>query len=104
MDQNVKDLIEHHGTKGMKWGVRNDKGHEGEQAKIKKIVKLDKKFERNAQSLGTTIALHNRAAELTNKNDVDRINNKPQYKGQVFNRDSPTSSEVLQRTSKSFSR
>src|SRR5580765_5794043 len=40
----IENLLEHHGTKGMKWGVRRDKGHEGESASPKKITKLDKKF------------------------------------------------------------
>lgn len=84
----VEEFIEHFGTKGMKWGVRKDKGHEGERAKTKKIAKLDKKFERTA-NLGNMIKVHNRAADLTNKNDVDRINNKPEYKGMDFRRDSP---------------
>lgn len=81
--------IFHHGVKGQKWGVRNDKGHEGETAKTKKIGKLDAKFAKNSQSFQTTVALHNRAATLTNKNDVDRINNKPEYKNADFRRDSP---------------
>lgn len=80
IDEEVEAHLEHHGVKGMKWGVRKDKGHEGEQAKTSKIAKLDKKFERNTKTLSNVIALHNRAAELTNKNDVDRINNKPEYK------------------------
>ena len=85
----VETFLEHHGVKGQKWGVRNDKGHEGERAKTKKIVKLYKKFARNANSLDTFIKVNNRAATVTNKNDVPRINNKPQYKGQDFTRDTP---------------
>lgn len=77
------------GVKGMKWGVRKDRGHEGESAKTKKIAKLDKKFEKNSQSFSTRIALHNRAAQLTNSHDVDRINNKSQYKHADFTHDSP---------------
>lgn len=85
----LDDALVHFGKKGMKWGVRQDKGHEGERAKTRKIAKLDKKFERKTQSLGVTIKIHNRAAELTNKNDIDRINNKPEYKDADFRRDSP---------------
>lgn len=84
----VDDILEHFGTKGMKWGVRKDRGHEGEQAKTKTIAKLDKKFAR-ADSVGTFIKIHNRAADLTNKNDVARINNKPEYKHADFTRKSP---------------
>jgi len=82
------DFLAHFGKKGMKWGVRNDKGHEGTRTKTKKIVKLDKKFDKNATSLSTAIKVHNRAADLFNK-DIDRINNKPQYKGQNFLKDTP---------------
>lgn len=79
-----KKALAHHGVKGMKWGERHDNGHAGQQAKTKKIAKLDKKFERNASTVGTMIKVHNKAADMTNKNDVDRINNKPEYKGQDF--------------------
>lgn len=85
----VTEILEHHGTKGMKWGVRKDRGHEGQRVKTKKLPKLDKKFERRAGTLGMYIDLHNRAAGLTNAHDVDRINNKPQYKDADFRRDSP---------------
>lgn len=84
----VEGFLEHYGTRGMKWGVRKDKGHEGERTKTRKIAKLDKKFERSA-NLGNMIKVHNRAADLTNKHDVDRINNKPEYKDVDFRRDSP---------------
>lgn len=40
----------HYGTKGMKWGVRNDRGHEGERATTKAIAKADKKFEKSIAS------------------------------------------------------
>lgn len=89
MTDTVQDFIEHHGVKGQKWGIRNDRGHQGEREKTKKIAKLDKKFAKNASSMNTWVELHNRASDLTNKNDVSRINNKPQYKDQNFNRDSP---------------
>lgn len=71
--------LEHHGVKGMKWGVRQDKGHEGEQAKTKKIAKLDKKYERQNSSMKTYAKVYNAAAE---KHDVilGLINNKAEYK------------------------
>lgn len=86
---NVLAFIEHHGVKGQKWGVRNDKGHAGERAKTKKIAKLDDKFARNIGTFSTAVKLHNRSAQLSNDNDVDRINNKPEYKDKDFSRDSP---------------
>lgn len=82
-------IIEHHGVKGQKWGIRNDRGHQGERAKTKKIAKLDKKFETNTNLVNAWVAVHNHAADLTNKNDVHRINNKPQYKDKDFSRDTP---------------
>jgi len=60
----------------MKWGVRKDYGHEGEQAKTKKIAKLDSKFEKNAGKLNTHIALHNYASREMNTHELHRINNK----------------------------
>ena len=89
MTMTVDELIKHHGVKGMHWGIRNDSGHEGKRARTGKIKRLDKKFARNTGTLNTAIKLHNRAAKLSNENDVERINNKPEYKNQDFSRDSP---------------
>lgn len=85
----VDYFLTHHGVKGMKWGVRNDAGHEGESAKTSKISKLDDKFEKDANSYKNLAEIHNRAAELYNKNDLDRINNDPKYKGQDFTKNTP---------------
>jgi hypothetical protein len=85
----IEEFLEHHGVKGMKWGVRKDQGHEGERAKTKAIEKADRKFEKKANTVSTFIDLHNRAAQLSNSRDVDRINNKPQYKDADFTEDSP---------------
>lgn len=85
----LDDILEHHGIKGMKWGVRKDRGHEGEQVRTRKLAKLDKKFEKKAASMHTWVELHNRAAELSNARDIDRINNKPAYKNADFTKDSP---------------
>lgn len=82
-------IVVHAGVKGMKWGVRKDRGNEGKKAKTSKIEKLDKKFEKNSQAAKTTFALYNSAAEKTNKFDIDRINNKPEYANVDFSRDSP---------------
>lgn len=85
----LSSFLEHHGVKGMKWGVRKDAGHEGEGAKTSKIASLDKKFDKNASSSKLTLELYNKAADAYNSKDIERINNKPQYKGQNFLRDSP---------------
>jgi len=99
---NVDDILAHYGVKGMRWGVRKDNGHEGERAKTKKIEKLDKKFEKNSQSYKTTIAIHNRAADLANKNDVDRINNKPEYKDADFTRNTPLRQQYYAEQKKAY--
>lgn len=99
----VQDFLSHFGTKGMKWGVRKDRGHEGEQASTRKIASLDKKFEKKAtNSIGLSIKVHNRAAQMTNDNDIDRINNKPQYKNVNFNRDSPLRRKYYAEHEKAF--
>lgn len=81
--------LAHAGVKGMKWGVRKDKGHEGKKARTKKIQKLDSKFEKQTSTASTTFKIYNSAAERTNKFDIDRINNKPAYRGMDFTRDTP---------------
>lgn len=89
MGEASEQFLEHVGVKGMKWGVRKDRGHEGERAKTKQINKLDQKFERKTQSMSTWIDLHNSAARRSNEFDIDRINNKAVYKDMDFNRESP---------------
>lgn len=85
----VDAVLKHHGVKGMKWGVRKDKGHEGESAKKTKIAKLDRKFEKDSQSYKTVFKVYDAAAEKMNREDGPRINNKPKYKNADFSRDSP---------------
>lgn len=88
MSDIVDEILAHHGIKGMKWGVRRDKGHEGQRAKTTKIARLDKKFERQATSFDTTVKIHNGAIKKAN-DEVARINNKPQYKNADLTRDTP---------------
>lgn len=85
----VEDILEHHGVKGQKWGIRNDKGHAGQKATTRKIRSLDKKFARRRGAPRTTLQVYNRAAKNFNDNDLKRINNKPQYKNADFTRDTP---------------
>jgi hypothetical protein len=64
----VSDILEHHGTKGMKWGVRQ----------------AEKKWGKNAGSVNTFIKIHNAAADEMNRVHVNRINNDPRYKNVDF--------------------
>ena len=83
-----RNFLDHYGTKGMKWGVRKDRGHEGERVKTKKLDKLDKKFMRNAYSLKSAVAIHNATADKVNS-QLPGLNEK-HPKANLL--DSPTSS------------
>lgn len=76
----VLDWLEHYGVKGQKWGVRRDRGHEGQQAKTKTIRKADEKFERTAISPKNYFSAYNAMADKMNNGEIDRINNLPQFK------------------------
>lgn len=84
--EKAREFIEHYGTKGMKWGVRKDRGHVGKRTKIKKIQKLDRKFAKDSQAPKTTFKIYNGAATKFNQ-DLNRLNEK--YKGNDFTKDSP---------------
>ena len=58
--------LEHFGVKGMKWGVRKDRGHEGERVKTKKLKKLDKKYEREHSGVKGFIKVNNTFADKVN--------------------------------------
>lgn len=79
MNDRTIDFLSHHGVKGQKWGVRRDKGHEGEQATGKRISKLDKKYEKS--SVSKYFAVYNAMADKMNNGEIDRINNDPRFKG-----------------------
>jgi hypothetical protein len=66
--ETVDEVIAHHGTKGMKWGVR----------------RAEKKWGKNAGSRSTFIKIHNAAADEMNRVHVNRINNDPRYKNVDF--------------------
>lgn len=103
----VSDILEHHGVKGMHWGVRRakqarqDNGHQGKSVSARKIKKLDKKFE-NQNAAHVFISIHNRAAEMSNNHDIDRINNKPQYKNMDFSKDSPLRRQYMNEHQQAF--
>ncbi len=93
--------IVHYGVKGMKWGHHKD-NPSGGSAPSRKVKKADAKFERNANSVHTFIEVHNRAAAYANEHDVDRINNKPQYKNADFTHDSPLRRKYFAEHEKAF--
>jgi hypothetical protein len=98
----IASVLSHNGVKGMKWGIRKDHGHEGEQAKTSKIAKLDKKFEKGPAVAGALFKIHDKAASLTNAHDVARINNKPLYKNADFSHDSPLRQKYYAEHQKAF--
>lgn len=95
-------ILEHHGVKGMKWGVRKDNGHEGESARTSKIEKLDKKFSGNRGRTNAYYKSWSVAAKQMNSVDVVRINNKSEYKGQDFRRNSPLRQKYYAEMQKAF--
>lgn len=77
-----EEFLAHHGVKGMKWGVRNDKGHEGESAKTKTIKKLDKKYDKSLSGVQGYIKVNNAVASRINPR-LDAMNSKPEYQGDL---------------------
>lgn len=67
-----------YGKKGMKWGVRNDRGHEGEQVKTKKLAKLDKKYDQSFTGMAgygkVSIGIESRFGPR-----LEDLNAKPEY-------------------------
>lgn len=91
----------HHGVKGMHWGVRKDAGSSGSGPSPKQVAKLDRKFEKNATKTKTFFEVYNRAARLSNQN-IDKINNKPEYKNADFRKDSPLRQKYYAEHEKAF--
>ena len=78
--------LAHFGVKGMKWGVRKDRGHEGERVKTKKLKKLDKKYEREFSGVNGFIKVNNTFASHINPM-IDVLNAKPEYAGKDISND-----------------
>lgn len=79
--EEAKDFLAHHGVKGMHWGIRKDRGHEGERATSRKIASLDKKYVRKATSRKTYFKIYNAMADRLNTVEISKINNDPRFKG-----------------------
>lgn len=72
------DALAHYGVKGMKWGVRSDRGHEGERAKTKTIAKADKKYDKSLRGMNGFIKVNNAIADKINPR-LDALNAKEKY-------------------------
>jgi hypothetical protein len=104
-DYVVMDEIQHHGIKGMHWGIRreNPSGGSGSSAKAdKKVAKAQQKWEKKAASPRTLFEIHNAAAHVMNSSEIDRINNKPEYKNKDFSKDSPLRRKYYQEYEDTF--
>ena len=85
----------HYGVKGMKWGVRNDRGHEGERVKTKKLAKLDKKWEKENTGQRGYFKAHNAMAERMNNGMIDDFNNSPKWKDVDLNKNPEREDEYM---------
>lgn len=75
-------FLEHFGVKGMRWGVRKNPEKAAAKAE-KKLVKADKKWEKQQFTLSQGIKRHNEMADMVNAN-VERFNNDPRWVGKNF--------------------
>lgn len=66
---------EHHGVKGMKWGIRKSP----EAAAAKATKKADKKYEKQFQGINGFIKVNNQFADHLNPK-LEELNNTPAYK------------------------
>lgn len=93
------DMVQH-GVKGMKWGVRHDPGHEGQQAKTKQIEKLDKKFEKKVALANKGVVgpdFYNAAVSRINSRIRD-INDSPKYRDVDIHTSGPLKDEYEKET------
>ena len=65
-EYDTDDFLAHYGVKGMKWGVRNDRGHEGQRASTRAIAKADKKYEKSFVGMAGYVKIQNAFADEVN--------------------------------------
>ena len=97
-DEFVSDYLKHFGVKGMRWGIRNNPEKAAAKA-AKKTAKADAKFEKI--TVDTWIKVNNNASAGINSR-IPGINNKPEYKGMDFNKESPTKTKYEEEMRKMF--
>lgn len=79
--QRTSDDAEHHGVKGMKWGVRkaDSASPRAEKKAAKAVKKANRKFENSFRGVGGFIKVNNAIADEVNPR-VEKLNNTPKYK------------------------
>jgi 2'-5' RNA ligase len=110
----VEEFLQHFGVKGMRWGVRRDRSASSGSTKAEKrsaklsaktdrqVQRADKRFDKRARRGSDYFKVYNTAADKMNRTEIVRINNKPQYKGQDFRKDSPLRRKYYKEMSDTF--
>lgn len=98
----TEDFLSHHGVLGMKWGIRHDKGHVGQKARIKKINKLDSEFVKKAPH--SIMAIYDKAAERMNNGEIQKFNANPKWRGVNVGKDDALSKSYRDAYSKAFTK
>lgn len=81
----AETFLEHHGVKGMKWGVRKDRKADRAAAKAaKKQNKEDDKAYKKASKNSTYFEIYNAGAAVINTK-INDFNNQPKYKDKDLN-------------------
>lgn len=82
-----EEFLEHHGVKGMKWGVLRDKAAAGSKGAARKLAKEDVKWNKEVHGMKGWIKVNNAVADKMNGPGglIDKHNNNPKYKGADFN-------------------
>lgn len=74
-NEEALEFLTHHGVKGMKWGIRKDRGHEGERASKRTIDKADREYDKEHAGFSGYVKINNLIADTFNSN-VGVLNDK----------------------------